>query len=368
MDRVSKISVIVPVYNAANLVGDCVYSILRQTFSDFELILVDDGSTDGSAEICDGFAGIDTRVKVIHQKNQGVSVARNAGIAASKANWITFVDSDDLLLDCCLQALYDAANANADIDIAYCGYLIVANDSNRAVSFDTKWYFGKEDICDLLANSKLLIRCSPWAKLFRKKVLDDYQLRFDTELSISEDRLFLYEFLCHTQGIALTSYIGYIYGSFSPNSLKHKAIPVEMLVHRQEKIQTAGLNLLKAFEMTGGSCYLVARHLMLILSELIRQVHDEATKNKTAIVEQNGFRERFFNTFLLNEVANDKRWQDYISEDELRQQIALGDFKKYNRLIEKKDFILKCKRTVYQLMKRKRSNRPYAKALSIINR
>ena len=92
-----KISVIVPVYNVENYLRECVESILKQEYIDFELLLIDDGSTDSSGEICDEYIKKDSRVKVYHTLNHGVSSARNLGIERSKAPWICFVDSDDLI-------------------------------------------------------------------------------------------------------------------------------------------------------------------------------------------------------------------------------------------------------------------------------
>ena len=88
-----KISVIVPVYNAEPYLRQCVDSILSQTFTDFELLLIDDGSTDHSGVICDGYANLDSRVKVFHTTNKGLSAARNLGIENTSADWITFIDS-----------------------------------------------------------------------------------------------------------------------------------------------------------------------------------------------------------------------------------------------------------------------------------
>ena len=92
-----KLSIIIPVYNVELYLPQAVESVLAQSFRDFELILVDDGATDGSGEICDRYAGEDSRVKVIHQKNAGVSAARNAGVAAAQGEYIGFTDSDDII-------------------------------------------------------------------------------------------------------------------------------------------------------------------------------------------------------------------------------------------------------------------------------
>ncbi len=120
------ISVVVPVYNTEKYLRRCVESILRQSFADFELILIDDGSTDGSGKICDEYAENDKRVKVIHQENGGLSAARNTGIEYAVKNsdseWITFIDSDDLVSGKLLEKLQKAAR-DADTDISAAGFL-----------------------------------------------------------------------------------------------------------------------------------------------------------------------------------------------------------------------------------------------------
>ena len=114
-----KISVIVPIYNVEQYLRPCIDSILNQTFTDFELILVDDGSTDKSGEICDIYEKKDPRIRVIHKKNAGVSEARNTGVAAAKGEYIGFVDSDDVIEPCMYDLMINAAEKH-DCDIIQC--------------------------------------------------------------------------------------------------------------------------------------------------------------------------------------------------------------------------------------------------------
>lgn len=114
------LSIIVPVYNKVNYIDTCIVSILEQTYSDFELILVDDGSTDGSSDKCDHYGRIDHRVTVLHQKNMGVSAARNNGLAVCKGKFIGFVDSDDSLEKDMYELLINNA-INSESDISICG-------------------------------------------------------------------------------------------------------------------------------------------------------------------------------------------------------------------------------------------------------
>lgn len=131
MNLTEKISVIVPVYNVEAFLERCVRSVCEQTYNDLEIILVDDGSSDGCPEMCDCFAAADKRVKVIHKENGGLSSARNAGIDECTGDWIMFVDSDDFIAPEMVRKLYDAA-CRYRTDVAYC--------TVRAFTEDEKGY------------------------------------------------------------------------------------------------------------------------------------------------------------------------------------------------------------------------------------
>ncbi len=122
-----EISVIVPVYKVEKYLNECIDSILAQTFTDFEVILVDDGSPDGCPALCDAAAEKDSRVRVIHKANGGVSTARNAGLAAARGNWVGFVDSDDVIDKTYLEKLYCAAKQSG-AEIAACNMLFMQED------------------------------------------------------------------------------------------------------------------------------------------------------------------------------------------------------------------------------------------------
>ncbi len=163
-----KVSIIVPIYNTVQYLNICIESILQQTYADFELILVDDGSTDGSDALCDQVN--DARVKVIHQKNQGVSAARNTGLKKAVGQYIMFVDSDDTIEPNMLECLYNnALKKNADIII--CGAVPKSNK-------------------DLFTTLALQEQWGPWNKLIKKSTLHH---TFDPSISIGEDLLFIYQ-------------------------------------------------------------------------------------------------------------------------------------------------------------------------------
>lgn len=140
-----KISIIVPVYNVEKYLEKCVRSILAQTFTDFELILVDDGSPDSSGAMCDQFAEQDQRVKVIHKENGGLSDARNAGIEIATGEYLGFVDSDDYIADDMYELLYTNI-VKEDADLSICGIYDVYEGRANCKKFNTGNFFQRRSI------------------------------------------------------------------------------------------------------------------------------------------------------------------------------------------------------------------------------
>lgn len=181
------ISVIIPVYNSGKYIADCLDHVLAQTVRDLELLCIDDGSTDQSATILDRYARSDSRIKVVHQSNSGVSAARNAGLSLAKGEFITFVDSDDTLDPNMYAHLLELITCHS-ADIAHCGYRkIFLDGSSRDVG-------GTNEL--LIQNSMEAAKCllsgqhftgGLWNKLYRSRLFE--HIRFDTELKMNEDVL-----------------------------------------------------------------------------------------------------------------------------------------------------------------------------------
>ena len=370
MNNRPVVSVVVPVYNAAAVLARGVDSILAQSFQDFELILVDDGSKDGSGAICDQYASQDDRVKVIHQENAGVSTARNAGLEAACGEWVTFVDSDDMVLDCFLESLVNAASRDERIDLAYCGYAIVEGSAS-VKTYKSGTYIGKEQVHDALSRTNLLYRCSPWAKLYRRSIIVDNGLKFDVNLSISEDRLFVYSYLAHVRGIAVTSQVGYLYGSFSPTSLKHKRVPSEMLAYRQRAITAAAHGVINQFSLGSGEAYLISRHLTLIMFELLRCVYQESGTSEKTINRQRKLYDDLFDYRLYEEnLEKDQRWLRQMNQNRLLSYMVNRQFDKMNRKLRLDDVNLSIRRVAYRLLKRRWAPQPVSSfdhAITLIN-
>ena len=176
-----EISIVVPIYNKKKYIEETVKCILRQTFEDFELLLIDDGSSDGSGEICDRLSERDARVKVFHTDNHGVSAARNLGIKKAVGKYIAFIDADDRIKRNFLEKLYCAiTEENADLSV--CGYYEVRK--NKAVTHLHKNYGSGDKDYEALRQNLL---CILWNKLY---VREKIKHLFDEGISTCEDSLF----------------------------------------------------------------------------------------------------------------------------------------------------------------------------------
>ena len=192
MDK-CRLSIIVPVYNAEDYLDRCLISIVEQDFASYEVILVDDGSSDSSPMICDRYSAADPRFRSIHKKNGGVSSARNAGLDLAKGEYIMFVDSDDALLPDSLEMMFEHVS---DEDLVVGGYNIyISGVPGREVLPRKSCSYRGEDM-NVFYNENIRRNCemldAPWAKMFRRKTIGD--LRFCTDLQYAEDKLFVFGF------------------------------------------------------------------------------------------------------------------------------------------------------------------------------
>jgi len=229
MDKV-HISIIVPVYNAEEWLDRCLKSILSQEWSSYEVILVNDGSTDSSPLICEKYSSMDPRFRTVHQENMGVSAARNAGLNVADGRYVMFVDSDDALSPNALKALSDAADADTDLVLGgfniYNGGLFYADICPYVSGF-----YGPDRmdgfLDDTMSGAGELYR-GPWAKLYRRSIIRKQSLVFNTGLSYAEDKLFLYDFLRHASSAYAVSVPVYEYyrheGSLSGGRTTEKRV------------------------------------------------------------------------------------------------------------------------------------------------
>ena len=192
------LSIIVPVYDVERYLPKCIDSILAQTFTDFELILVEDGSPDGCPALCDAAAARDARIRVLHQKNGGLSAARNAGLDVARGEWIGFVDSDDYIAPEMYEALYQAVQSTG-ADLALCDYAAVDEAGAPCLPPYTglaqRIFTGRE----LLKRATNTMAQPAWNKLYRRQVIADNHLEMDAQMRWCEDFLFNLSFIRHAE-------------------------------------------------------------------------------------------------------------------------------------------------------------------------
>lgn len=216
MQENPKISIIIPVYNAEAYLHRCVDSVLSQKFKDFELLLVDDGSVDSSADICDKYAICDERVRVFHKKNGGVSSARNLGLDNARGEWVVFVDADDWVDVDYLANLY--SGDNYDLVASY----YTAEGWKEWVSVPFKdCIYEKYEMKEFLSLC-LLDFIYPFGKLFRYSIIKMHNLRFNIDISYGEDTLFIYQFIKYIGSVKTVSKATYHYNCYSIGLSKQK--------------------------------------------------------------------------------------------------------------------------------------------------
>lgn len=217
------VSIIIPIYNAEESIKACLESIFAQDYQRFEVIAIDDGSTDGTPAVLDNCKQADGRVKVIRQMNAGVSAARNCGIDASSGDYVTFVDCDDTLLP---NHISNLVNSISDVDLAITSYLrcedrrmtsVTTHAVNTSIPLD-------KTLLTTLFRSGLL---SPvWNKLFKKSILDGQSIRFDIRHGLGEDASFVFQYLLHSnKNICISGTASYKYAQSSGGTLSTKFVP-----------------------------------------------------------------------------------------------------------------------------------------------
>lgn len=201
------VSVIIPVYNTEKYLNQCINSVLAQTLSDIEVLLIDDGSTDGSGKICDDYARKDKRIHVIHTSNHGVSHARNKGLEQAKGEYISFIDSDDWIDPDMIATLYRLIQTH-HADLSTCGYII--EDENGSVIYNIKekviYTLNKWDaIYSLFHDKYYKYKGNLCDKLYNKSIIERQQLKFNEKIYYNEDRLFIFQYLNECQSMAYTT-------------------------------------------------------------------------------------------------------------------------------------------------------------------
>lgn len=207
MNNKPIISIVVPVYNGRPHMKRCLDSILNQTFKEWELIIVDDGSTDGTSELLDIYAANYKQVRVIHQRNSGVSYARNRGMEIAKGEFLVFQDADDSMDSTLLEGLLSEARRDSNIDMVLCG--IRVHEMKETREYPPIHAGRTEEILPRHDALRYLIFFGSLAKLYKTSIIREASLSFNRELTHGEDHDFItrYLMLCRSVGVLRTSYV-----------------------------------------------------------------------------------------------------------------------------------------------------------------
>lgn len=220
------ISIIVPIYNASNTIEKCIYSILSQSYKNWELLLIDDGSTDLSGEICEKFSKIDNRIKTFHKKNGGVSSARNLGILNTTGDHILFIDADDWIEEKYLERFMN----KAEYDLVVSSFIYEYPGNTATFECKVTCCNNKESIGTTLKEIDPYMGITvPWCKMYKTKIIISNNLRFDERASSGEDTLFVYNYIKYINSLCTIKSTDYHY--IASGGLSKKPLEIESIIY-----------------------------------------------------------------------------------------------------------------------------------------
>jgi glycosyltransferase involved in cell wall biosynthesis len=267
-----KISVIIPVYNAEKFIAQCIESLLVQTLEECEFIFINDGSTDSSLNIINKFQKVDSRIKLIEQKNQGVSIARNQGLKVAKGEYIGFVDADDYIEKDMFEQLYTTAKVG-DYDVVITNFESELSGTKIAVKYHfpmneylTKGYIDEEILPYLLKSNKLN---AIWNKIYKNKIIKENKIEFPIGMALGEDGIFNIKFFCYSKKVYYKNYSGYHYrevqGSATRNILQKD--------YFQKALETYGVEISEINEIINNRVKINTLKSIKLIQTVISLIH-----------------------------------------------------------------------------------------------
>jgi len=301
------ITIIIPIYNRAKTLPNCLDSIIQQEYSDFECLLVDDGSRDESLTICQEYASKDSRFSVFHKENGGVGSARNLGLDNAKGEWVAFVDSDDTIMPNHLSQFATAIkNAGQDVDVVFCGCQYSCNGikvRNEHV-YDRAIYKGKDGIKRFLSHTDVLQYMYACDRIYSRDLLEKYNLRFDTTLTLSEDRLFCYQFLRYAVGVATVSDATYIINEEDNNKLSQRGLTTEMCINRYNKLSTAMREIISTYGIYDSGILPFWSYNCALLNSMMHSLYNVKGSIFHAIKRQKYIFKKYFDFKFYNKIKD----------------------------------------------------------------
>ncbi|MGN1134034.1 MAG: glycosyltransferase [Oscillospiraceae bacterium] len=279
------ISIIIPVYNVELYLNKCIESVVKSTFANWEVILVDDGSTDSSGEICDAWAEKDSRIKVVHQQNNGVSSARNTGLKCCSGDYVAFIDADDYISEDMYEKLYQKIT-DTNSDIAVCGYYEENAETKQQKSFlpGKGIYEKSEAVKEYINNGGCHLTI--WNKLFKKSICynsNNQMILFPTDLTIGEDAVWLLNVTMNAKKVICIDEPKYIYIVNRADSAVTKSKRENKIPGCKSRLEASkrGYELLKKHNID--CCYLMYRRCVFSAKDIICAYYllgnSEETKN-----------------------------------------------------------------------------------------
>ncbi|WP_302940453.1 glycosyltransferase family 2 protein [Megamonas funiformis] len=271
------VTIIVPVYNVDKYLKRCIDSILCQTFCDWKLLLIDDGSTDKSASICDEYVKLDTRIKVVHKKNEGVSTARNLGIKLAKGKYITFIDSDDWIEKDFLEIIV-SEKEKMNVPILVTGFVVEYNNKKKYIFKKDKRKILKKNEAKLEFLKARIFNWTIYDKLYDRNIFDKY--KFNTKIRIGEDMLLFWQLINEVECIGYIPLYKYHYDASASKTMTSdfsrkwmKPLFLKIDIYNEVK------NISKEHRLKGKNLYL--SDMITILFKVIKS----KKKNKNFIIK-----------------------------------------------------------------------------------
>lgn len=280
------ISVIVPIFNVAHFLEECVTSIINQTICDLQIILIDDGSTDGSGVICDQFSERDDRIMVIHQANAGVSAARNTGLKEATGKYIAFVDSDDILPE----NAYELLLMNTKENYLTMGRVQLMTEDGMLQNlscFERKEILQEEFLMDLFMEKKFPYLGYPVDKLFSRYIIEKYHLRFDEKIQLNEDRLFVLNYILHCNKVVFDEHVIYYY--------RQRSNGVITTTRRNSTVTDSEMTVLSSFREMQRICRGYSEELYFICS---RKAFESALDLLNRVSKKDSSKQKVLKEFL----------------------------------------------------------------------
>ena len=324
------VSIIVPVYNSEKVLSRCVDSVLCQLYQDFELLLINDGSTDSSGAICDEYAKKDNRVKVIHQANGGPSQARNAGLDRVRGDWICFIDSDDWVEPEYIHGFINRPNLDQSLLVIQSFYDVYTSNRGEVIIKKPHRNYTQSEI-DVQNTKELIVDCHllddgyPFCKLYNAQVIRENRIRFDPKMYFSEDTVFLLSYIPFVKSLYFENVWSYNY-TLHEHSLANKYYDYEseFLAYKKNS------QVLDFFECAqeAETNHKIVSYAGIFLTRTINSMYRPETKLKKA--------ERLQKLNLLHDEENVERY--LVHNDSSASTIIAFTFRR--RLFYCMDFIL----------------------------